>query len=258
MYFKKKKFCVAILASTLTLSLIGINHSQLVNAAEQTSIAYPFRTGEVALANSPTVKAPAQPIASGDTSLWYEQIFDNPVDLTGATYVGLEFKNLNNSNPGLTVGVMSNGQRFGSYIDGRPAYFVHENGTVDQLSVLYASLNFGANASGMILIPLSSLSIVGWGDQSATLSNATSIFLETNSVYNYNFSFVQFLLIKYYLHNSILHIINTIHSIQHFECFSQVSPCRFPRTSVCKPYKCKSFYRVCLLRKHLITSSCLI
>lgn len=190
MYFKKKKFCVAILASALTLSLVGINHSQLVNAAEQTSIAYPFRTGEVALANSPTVKAPAQPIASGDTSLWYEQIFDNPVDLTGATYVGLEFKNLNNSNPGFTVGVMSNGTRFGSYIDGRPAYFVHENGTVDQLSVLYASLNFGVNASGMILIPLSSLSIVGWGDQSATLSNATSIFLETNSVYNYNFSFM--------------------------------------------------------------------
>ena len=90
MYFKKKKFCIAILASTLTLSLIGINHSQLVNAAEATSITYPFRTGEGALINSPTVKAPTEQ-ASGDNWLWYEQQYDIIPDLSNATYVAVEF-----------------------------------------------------------------------------------------------------------------------------------------------------------------------
>lgn len=187
MYFKKKKFCIAILASTLTLSLIGINHSQLVNAAEATSITYPFRTGEGALINSPTVKAPTEQ-ASADNWLWHEQIFDSSKDLTSASYIAVEFKNTV-GNPGLTLGVMSNGTRFGTYTDGKPVYFVKQDGSVANLSVLYGSVNLG-NDAGTILLPLSSLSIVGWGDQTQTLSGASSFFIETNQVYNWGFEFM--------------------------------------------------------------------
>ena len=187
MYFKKKKFCIAILASTLTLSLIGINHSQLVNAAEATSITYPFRTGEGALINSPTVKAPTEQ-ASADNWLWYEQIFDSSKDLTSASYIAVEFKNIV-GNPGLTLGVMSNGTRFGTYTDGKPVYFVKQDGSVANLSVLYGSVNLG-NDAGTILLPLSSLSIVGWGDQTQTLAGANSFFIESNSKYNWGFEFM--------------------------------------------------------------------
>lgn len=188
MYFKKKKFCIAILASTLTLSLIGINHSQLVNAAEATSITYPFRTGEGALINSPTVKAPTVQ-ASGDNWLWYEQQYDIIPDLSNATYVAVEFQNVK-GNPGLTVGVCGEGNRFGTYgNDGTNVYFIHEDGKVDTLSVLYSSVNFGEGAKGTILVPLATAGSWGGNQAGATLRGSNSFFIESNSRYNYNFEF---------------------------------------------------------------------
>ena len=151
---------------------------------EPTDVIYPFSTG---LTNGPTVKSITEQ-AAGASWHWFEEIFTTPVDLTSATYVGLEFKLLK-GNPGLTIGVMSNGARFGIYTDGLPVYFVDKDANVTELSVLYGAVNFGANAEGMILLPLSSLSIVSWGDQSATLSNATSFFIETNGQYNWDFEF---------------------------------------------------------------------
>ena len=186
MYFKKKKFCVAILASALTLSLVGINHSQVVDAAEQTSVTYPFRTGEGALINSPTVSSPTTQ-STGDAYMYYENHFDASVDLTSATYVAFEYKNVK-GNPGLTLGVLSHGQRFGTYTDGLPVYFVKQDGTVNTINVLYQSVNLGTEA-GMVVIPLSSISLVSWGAAGTTLNGATGIWVETNQKYNWDFSF---------------------------------------------------------------------
>ena len=153
-------------------------------AVDTTKALYPFKTGDYALANAPTISAIAAQ-ADGDSWHWHESIFDSPIDLTGASYVALEVKNLV-GNPGLTLGVMSNGTRFGTYTDGLPVYFVKEDGTVTELEVEYSSINLGSE-SGMVVLPLSSLSIVSWGDQTATLSNVTSFFIETNGRYNWGF-----------------------------------------------------------------------
>ena len=153
-------------------------------AIDTTKALYPFAKGDYALANAPTIKAiDAQ--AASDSWQWHESIFDSAIDLRNASYIALEVKNLQ-GNPGLTFGVMSEGTRFGTYVDGKPLYFVKEDGTVTKLSVLYGSVNLG-EAAGMIVLPLSSLSIVGWGNQNATLSNVTSFFIETNGRYNWGF-----------------------------------------------------------------------
>ena len=189
MYFTKtRKFILAVLVAVVAFTFVGLFYQEKVYAISASdTVAYPFATEDYALANAPTFTGVAAQ-TDGDTWHWAEQIFDNPVDLTGASYVGIEFENVK-GNPGLTIGVMSNGQRFGTYVDGKPLYFVNETGTVTELSVLYGAVTLGVNAKGMILLPLSSLAIVGWGDQSATLSHATSFFFETNGRYNWDFQF---------------------------------------------------------------------
>ena len=153
-------------------------------AVDTTIVKYPFKTGDYALVNAPTISSITEQ-AAGDSWHWHESIFDQPVDLSQAKYIALEVHNIQ-GNPGLTLGVMSNSTRFGTYVDGKPVYFVTEDGQVQELSVLYGSVNLGTG-SGMIVLPLSSLSIVGWGNQNATLSNATSFFIETNGYYNWAF-----------------------------------------------------------------------
>jgi len=155
--------------------------------AVNTTVAnYPFATGDYTLANAPTISGIATQSA-GDAWCWHESVFDNSVNLLNSKYVAFEYQGVT-GNPGLTLGVMSNGNRFGTYTDGKPIYFVKQSGEVQTLSVLYSAVNLG-NEAGMVVIPLSSLSIVGWGDQTATLSNATSVFIETNGKYNWAFSF---------------------------------------------------------------------
>ncbi len=189
MYFTKtRKFILTVLVAVVVFAFVGVFYQEKVYAISTSdTVTYPFATGDYSLANAPTITGVSAK-QEADTWHWCEQIFDNAVDLTNATYVGVEFENVT-GNAGLTIGVMSNGQRFGTYTDEKPVYFVNEEGVVTELSVKYSSLNFGTNASGMILLPLSSLSIVSWGDQSATLSNATSFFFETNGLYNWDFSF---------------------------------------------------------------------
>ena len=189
MYFTKtRKFILAVLVAIVSFAFVGVFYTQKVHALSTSdTVTYPFATEDYALANAPTLTG----ISASQPGAWQfaEQIFDNTTDLSSATYVGVEFENVS-GNPGVTIGIMSQGERFGIYTDGQPVYFVNEEGTVTQLSVLYSSVNFGENAKGMILLPLSSLSLVGWApNQQATLAAATSFFIEANGEFNYNFSF---------------------------------------------------------------------
>ena len=168
MYFTKtRKFILAVLVAVVAFTFVGLFYQEKVYAISASdTVAYPFATEDYALANAPTLTGVASQ-QDGDTWHWAEQIFDKSVDLTAATHVAIEFENVK-GNAGLTIGVMSNGQRFGTYVDGKPVYMVNEAGDITELKVLYGSVNLGANAKGVIVLPLSSLAIVGWGDQSAT------------------------------------------------------------------------------------------
>ena len=185
MYLKNlRKFFIATVASMLAFTLINANTSKTVKAAE--TITYPFATGEEALQYAPTVTAPATN-SSGDSWMFYQHNFDSNVNLSSVTYIAVEFK-LVKGTPGLTFGVLSNGNRFGTYgSNGRVFYFVSEDGTVSEYTTLWDSINLAANSSGMLLMK----TFGSWGGNAAdaTLGTCSSFFVESNNRYNCNFSF---------------------------------------------------------------------
>lgn len=184
---KVKIITTTLLASLLTCSLVWVNQrsSEIVNAAQ--NVTFPFAKGENALKYAPTVTGPST--QGPDYWMFYEQKFDVPVDLSSATYLAVEFKNVS-GNPGLTIGVLSNGSRFGTYnIDGQSVKFADQYGNVRDCNILYDSVNFGLNASGMILLPIQTAGAFTWNPAGATLGVCSSFFITTNSVHNWNFSF---------------------------------------------------------------------
>ena len=134
---KAKIITTTLLASLLTCSLVWVNQktSEVVNAAQ--NVTFPFAKGEDALKYAPTVTGPST--QGPDYWMFYEQKFDVPVDLSSATYLAVEFKNIT-GNPGLTIGVLSNGSRFGTYnIDGQSVKFADQDGNVRDCNILYDS-----------------------------------------------------------------------------------------------------------------------
>ena len=187
MHFKKgfKKLTTLVILGLLSLVALAFAMPKTIKALSTTdTVTYPFVTGEDALKYAHQVTGQAAQ-TEADTFQWFEAIFDAPVDLTSAKYLAVEYKNTV-GNPGLTIGIMSQSTRFGTYVDGKKVFFAKQDGTVSEASVLYASVNLGTDA-GMILLPMESLSIVGWGNQEATLASATSFFFETNAKYNWGF-----------------------------------------------------------------------
>ena len=205
-----------------------------VDTTNKESFVFPMRTGSDALVNAPTVKA-ATTQADADSWQWLEVKFDSAQDLTSATYVGIEIE-FTAGNPGLTVGVMSNGTRFGTYADGQKLYFAKEDDTYVELSVLYSSINMGENAKGMLLVPLSALSIVGWGDQNATLSGATSFFFETNAKYNWGFEFKVGEVVVYtgnpFQNGAYTKVLDLTNGVKKTSIYNSVFDVEFPGTSV--------------------------
>ena len=184
---KTKLITTTLLASLLVCSVVWVNQKdvEVVNAATTT---YPFATGENALKYAPTVTAPAS-LSAGDNWMFYEQKFDADVNLSSATYIAVEFK-LVTGTPGLTVGVLSNGSRFGTYgANGRTFYFVSESGNVTEYTTMYDSINLAANSSGMILMPINNFGSWVVNAPGATLGVSQSIFVESNNKYNCSFSF---------------------------------------------------------------------
>ena len=185
---KAKIITTTLLASLLTCSLVWVNQktSEVVNAAE--TMTFPFAKGENSLKNAPTITGPSEKGPVDATWLYGEHKFDVQVDLTNATYLAVEIEMLIN-NPALNIGVVSDGQRFSSYIGNETVKFVDQNGNVSNLvrNGMYSYI--GQNAKGALLIPLKEISLVGWGVQGSTLAKSTSIFIETNSFYDWGFKF---------------------------------------------------------------------
>ena len=190
MYFTKtRKFILAVLVAIVSFAFVGVFYTQKVHALSTSdTVTYPFATGDYALANAPTVAGHTAQTSS-DTYQYIERRFDSSVNLTSATYVGVEFENVT-GNPGLTLGVVSQGARFGTYGDGKKVYFVNETGAVTELSSMYDSVNLGEGAKGMILLPISSLQRVAWPHlTNESLAQTTAFYFETNAEYNWGFSF---------------------------------------------------------------------
>ncbi len=171
---------VAMLFSSLSVNVFALSTSD--------TSAYPFRTGNAALANAPTAIGATE---SSDTWQWFEGIFDAKADLTAASYVAVEIK-VTKGNPGLNFGVIGGGSRWGIYLDyDEAAYFVSaEDGSVTAMKSQYESFNMPTNTLGMLLLPIANLTKPGWDNVNGTLANATSIYFTTNALFNRDFEIV--------------------------------------------------------------------
>lgn len=188
MTITKKRLWLVVLVVTLVacLATAGMLTAFAVTAID--TIQYPFRTGGGAYANAPTW-AGVTSQSDGDDFQYLEVKFPS-TNFTDVDYVAFQIK-ANAGNPGFTFGVIGNGGRCGTYVDKTSsAYFVSSNGSVRAIDTLYSSINIGANADGMLLVPMSSLSWVSWAPDTKDLAKTTAIYIETNGRYNWGFEFV--------------------------------------------------------------------
>ena len=174
-----------VLVLTVAIALSSVCFSAFALGTED-NVAYPFRTGSAALANAPTLVSYTEQ-ASGDTWHWFEAIFDSQTDLSSASYLAVEFEGVKTA-WNLTFGIMGGGTRWGSYTDRSVnAYIVTENGTVtERASQNGGYMTINAGEKGMLLLPIANLTKVGWDSVNGSLANSTSLFIETNALYNWN------------------------------------------------------------------------
>lgn len=181
----KKRLMTVALAVMLVVSCVSIGVTGYA-----TSATYPFRTGSDAFKNAPTWQGKKEQ-ASADTYQFLQPIFTES-DLTSADYLAIQV-NVISGTFGMTVGALSSGGgRYGTYVDQTNAMkFVYTDGTSKDLDILYASITLTQGDNGMLLIPMSSLSWVGWAaENSKTLNKINSVFFETNALYNFGFEMV--------------------------------------------------------------------
>ncbi len=171
-----------IIAFVLVIAMVASMAMPAFTLSAGDTMEYPFRKA-TAFEYAPTWKgATAQ--AAGDSWHLAEVLFDaGAQDLTKDTYVAIEIQNVK-GNPGMTFGLLAGGTRWGTYVDGdNKAFFVKQDGTVQPLKVQYSSINLGTEP-GMLLLPISSLTNVGWTADNLTI--ARSFFMETNARYNWD------------------------------------------------------------------------
>ena len=185
MIVTKKRTLLKLLAFVLCFMLIGTSTNVFAITTNDT-FTYPMRTGEYALENAPTLVSMTEQ-AEGDTWHWFEVAFDQTKDLTGASYLAVEFEGVKTAY-NLTFGIMGGDSRFGTYADAaEAAYYVTEAGAItvkDAHNGGYLQINAGEK--GMLLIPMAMFTRVWWDGAGHTLANARSFFIETNAKYNWN------------------------------------------------------------------------
>ena len=174
-----------VLSKVMMLLVVLVTTVLCIRVNAET-IEYPFRKGEEAFLNAPTWQGASEK-ASGDTWQYLESNIDTPMDFTNVTAVAIEIKMVS-GNPGLMFGIRNYGDRYGTYGGGNPFYLVTEDGQVTEITNMYDSINLGDGFKGMLVLPMSSMSWVGWASANKSLSIIQGVFIETNAVYNWNFA----------------------------------------------------------------------
>lgn len=150
-----------------------------------TQVTYPFATGEDAFQYAPTF-AMATEKASAERWEYVEVKFDGGAkDVRDAKYLAIQIR-VDKGDPGLTVGLIENGDRFNNSTDGNKFYFLSENGSMKEMSSLYSAINLGAGACGTLLMPVSSMSWQ-WNHSQSDLSDVTAFYFTANAVYNFDY-----------------------------------------------------------------------
>lgn len=187
MYFKKtRKIATLVLTLLLAFTFVGSLVEKVHAVAGGDTIAYPFKTGEEALKDAPTVTAPATNSAS-NVNLFFQVHFGKTVDLTSASYLAVQIKFRNGDNPGIQYGLIGSDNawhRVNWGVNNREFYLVNEAGTVTATNILNGHCSV-SNAD-MVLIPMD---LIIPDNGTATKEAISSFYMITDQMYNYNFQF---------------------------------------------------------------------
>lgn len=179
-----KKLFAFLLVLSFTAISAGITRPAEMAAAVDTgsSFAYPFATGEDAFRNAPSFTTVSADEASDHWEFIQLNFDGGTVDLTGAKYIAAQIR-VDQGDPGLTVGVLENNDRFNNSTDGNKFYFMSEDGTIKELSIQYSAVWLGSGACGMLLMPVSQMSWQ-WNNDGSDLTKVKSFYFTTNAMYN--------------------------------------------------------------------------
>lgn len=177
----KRRLLLAVLSVVMVVCVAQA--ATVFALSEPTTIAYPFQTGTDAFQYAPTW--------TGATELEdYWQFFsasfaDTSVD--DFDYLAIQLQ-LQGNSAGFTVGALSattNARLDNASKDGEKLYFVAEDGTVSELSVLYGSITLTAGSKGTLLLPKASLT---WRFNEEGHDKINAVYFTTNALYNRNFT----------------------------------------------------------------------
>ncbi len=193
-----KKACLSVSLAVIMLAaawigLVQWSETEKAVALDASSkVEYPFATGKDAFKYAPTVTGPTEQ-STADSWVFLEVVFDPDVsvgvDFSAADYIAIQMR-MDKGSPGFSAGLCAstgNGRYCTNGKDGQKAYFQQEkDGAISEMSILYDSLSFPANACGTLYIPLSSMQ---WRAdfQMGDLKKIKSFFFETNAKYNWNY-----------------------------------------------------------------------
>ncbi len=180
-----------VMVKVLMLLLVAVTTISIIKVSAET-VTYPFRTGDDAFKNAPTWYGDTEQAPQVDGYYEFLQPNFNAVDLSDTTKnyaIAMQIK-VATGDPGFTFGIMGNGDRYGTYVDGKTLYKVSTTGEVTSINVLNFAINLGAGFEGMLVVPISEMTWVGWASANKSLSKVSGAFIETNAFYNWNFSLV--------------------------------------------------------------------
>ncbi len=180
----KNLLLTALLAIGVAASAAGgALKIERADALDTTSkIDYPFATGADAFKNAPSFTT----VEAADASDHWEFVelkFDSgAVDFTGVDYICAQIR-VDKGDPGLTIGVLENNDRFNNSLDGKKFYFLSETGAMSELTVQYSAVWLGANACGTLIMPVDQMNWQ-WNNDHSDLTKVKSFYFTTNALHN--------------------------------------------------------------------------
>ena len=164
-----------------------VEEEPVIVPIEGKTIAYPFRTGELAYKDAVLWNGVTQ--TSGDE--WQTLTINfAETDMTNATYIAVQY-GAKAGVPGMTYGLQHLDARYSiaGIADGQNIYMVDEAGLISLAAkTQYSASNISSN--GMLLIPMSSM---GWQfgtDANKDLAKIHQFLLTTNAKYNWNYEII--------------------------------------------------------------------
>ena len=169
-----------VLAATATVGLFKSAKDVHAFGADSTVVYNPMTATKDPFKHAPTfTMQPTQ--TAGDYWEFLQATFDKTASFASTDYVAIQMQTTNYC--AFTLGLLENGDRYATMVAGKPVYFLHENGRLEEKLVSGAcDVAFPNNEKGMLIVPISSL-VWQWNNEGSNLSKAHAFYFTANSKY---------------------------------------------------------------------------